>query len=172
MKLFILIFTTLFIFKANAQPKCYIINESKIEFRTYPVNGALNEPCPINDSGLRIEEITYQKLKPLACLDQDDCRDKAKNHCKEIIDAVEQVIGRLIINQDFTEIYCTNPVFSQSKRDALEAQKADLELQLKNKRDAKNQAKVEMIALKADLPTMTLPEIKVIIEKIVILLED
>lgn len=123
------LFILLFSIKAFSL-NCYIIDEKKIEFRSRPEVGRLNEPCPVNDLKLKIQEIVYLKLKATACVGEADCRSKIENLCEEIaVDGIKTIIGRPIINQDFTEAYCTKPQFSQAKRDQfLSEEQAKLDL--------------------------------------------
>jgi len=153
MKIFILIFTTLFIFKANAQSKYYIIYESKIEFRTHQLRGALNERCP---SGLtNIQDLTYLKQGAVSCVDQEDCELKSQGICQPDL---ETDLGRMVIAEDYSEVYCVKPIFDSAKNAArllAESNQRDAEAIIRaDKAVRRNQCDID-----SELPTMTLPQI-------------
>jgi len=172
MKNIIFILTLFFTLNIYAELKCYISNESEVQWRTDPLQGALNEPCPVNDRDLRISDITYLKIKPLACVGEQDCFEKSENHCTDIIDNIPVIIGRLIVSQDFTEIYCTKPIFSQSKRNQRLAEENSRRQEAQNKRLAKQTARQNIISLEPSIDSMTLEQLKNLVKEMVTIIKD
>lgn len=119
----IILLVLLFSVSVQAQTKCYVINESKIEFRSQPVQGATNEACP---QGLEsFQDITYSKTQITACLNEADCYSKiTADYCFEMVNDVQVNHGRAIVAADFTEVYCTKPLFDSAKKTARLAQEA------------------------------------------------
>lgn len=150
---------------------CYVVDESKVEFRTYAPKGVFYETCP-NDLDNKpittIKDMSYKKTKSTICVSKVDCEDKSKDLCVD----VDNEKRRLIISSKYDEVYCVHPVFSKTKRKN-RLQKIKDTLEKVNLRDLSikdSKAKIELI--KVDIDSMTLIELKELIKEMLIVIGE